>query len=75
MLSFFPRVVFDEILNLIESVSEGFPSYSSEKEKCVINNHIFQNATRFAVSVNEDQKSFLHSVGYLNCTNSHIRLD
>ena len=25
MLSFFPRGVLDEILNLIESVSEGFP--------------------------------------------------
>ena len=25
----FPRGVLDEILNLIESVSEGFPSYSS----------------------------------------------
>ena len=30
MLSFFPRGVLDEILNLIESVSEDFPSYSSE---------------------------------------------
>ena len=29
MLSFFPRGVLDEILNLIESVSEGFPFYSS----------------------------------------------
>ena len=29
MLSLFPRGVLDEILNLIESVSEGFPSYSS----------------------------------------------
>ena len=29
VLSFFPRGVLDEILNLIESVSEGFPSYSS----------------------------------------------
>ena len=28
MLSFFPRGVLDELLNLIESVSEGFPSYS-----------------------------------------------
>ena len=28
VLSFFPRDVSDEILNLIESVSEGFPSYS-----------------------------------------------
>ena len=28
VLSFFPRDVLDEILILIESVSEGFPSYS-----------------------------------------------
>ena len=28
MLSFFPRGVLDEILNIIESVSEGFSSYS-----------------------------------------------
>ena len=28
MLSFFPRGVLDEILNLIESVSDDFPSYS-----------------------------------------------
>ena len=31
VLSFFPRDVLDEILNLIESVSEGFPSYSCIK--------------------------------------------
>ena len=31
VLSFFPRDVLDEILNLIESVSEDFPSYSSER--------------------------------------------
>ena len=29
MLSFFPRGVLDEILNLIESVSEEFPTYST----------------------------------------------
>ena len=28
MRSFFPRDVLDEILNLMESVSEGFPTYS-----------------------------------------------
>ena len=28
MLSFFPRGVLDKILNLIESVSEGVPSFS-----------------------------------------------
>ena len=31
---------------------------TSEKEKSVINNHIFHNATSFAVSVNEDQERF-----------------
>ena len=30
VLSFFPRDVLDEILNLIESVSEDFPSYSKD---------------------------------------------
>ena len=30
VLSFFPRDVLDEILNLIESVSEDFPSYSKQ---------------------------------------------
>ena len=38
MLSFIPLDVFDEILDLIESVSEGFPTYSciqkEETEKC-----------------------------------------
>ena len=34
MLSFFPRDVLDEILNLIESVSEGFPTYSSYSKLC-----------------------------------------
>ena len=28
MPTFFPRDVLDEILDLIESVSEGFPTYS-----------------------------------------------
>ena len=32
MLSFFPRDVLDDILDLIESVSEGFPTYSSIDE-------------------------------------------
>ena len=37
MLSFFPRGVLDEILNLIESVSEDFPSYSCEHYVCHCN--------------------------------------
>ena len=37
----FPRGVMDEILNLIESVSEGFPSYSL----------IFMSETKFDLTV------------------------
>ena len=40
MLSFFPRGVLDEILNLIESVSEGFPSYS-----CIISSQYMHVAS------------------------------
>ena len=35
VLSFFPRDVLDEILNLIESVSEDFPSYSFMEVKTI----------------------------------------
>ena len=35
VLSFFPRDVLDEILNLIGSVSEGFPSYSSKGVRAI----------------------------------------
>ena len=34
VLFLFPRGVLDEILNLIESVSEGFPSYFFKKNLC-----------------------------------------
>ena len=48
---------------------------NSEKEKSVINNHIFHNATSFAVSVNEDQQRLPTFYWLANCTNNHIRLD
>ena len=35
MLFFFPRGVLGEILNLIESVSGGFPSYFSNAVYCI----------------------------------------
>ena len=52
MLSFFPRGVLDEILNLTESVSEGFPSYSfiglclscRRRELNSLSNHFFSAA-------------------------------
>ena len=33
VLSLFPRDVLDEIMDLIESVSEGFPTYSYTMEQ------------------------------------------
>ena len=43
VLSFFPRDVLDEILNLIGSVSEGFPSYSFIK--CTLHTESFFELT------------------------------
>ena len=45
-------------INTLQQELGGTKAYeqTSEKEKSVINNHIFHNATRFAVSVNEDQE-------------------
>ena len=45
MLSFFPRNVLGEILNLIESVSEGFPTYSdtvTDHDDNEIDDHVTQ---------------------------------
>ena len=55
VLFFFPVDVLDEIWDLIESVYEGFLTYSSEKEKTVINNHITHNATRGAFDLLESE--------------------
>ena len=51
----FPRGVVDEILNSIESVSEGFPSYSLKSESLVpeYSNHLENYGVIF------DRKLFL----------------
>ena len=36
--------------------TKAYEQTSEKKKKSVIDNHIFHNATRFAVSVNEDQE-------------------
>ena len=41
VLSFFPRDVLDEILNLIGSVSEGFPSYSCKSNNRTLEGRFF----------------------------------
>ena len=50
--------LFFRYIDTLKQELSGTKAYeqTSEKEKSVINNHIFHNATRFAVSVNEDQE-------------------
>ena len=52
VLSFFPRDVLDEILNLIESVSEDFPSYSckhGQKSCKLLLTGLISNLAKFRV--------------------------
>ena len=48
---------------------------TSENEKTVINNHIFHNATRFAVSVKEAQERLPTFYWLPKLHKKHIRLD
>ena len=58
MLSFFPRDVLDEILTLIESVSVGFPTYSSIMLlKIKIYIFLFQKARKVLRTINSAFKS------------------
>ena len=55
---YYLRIYNIHYINTSKQELSGTKAYeqTSEKEKSVINNHIFHNATRFAVSVNEDQE-------------------
>ena len=59
MLSFFPRGVLDEILNLIESVSEGFPSYSSIAHSLSLSSTHRPDITEILLKRTENRKSWL----------------
>ena len=61
VLSFFPRDVLDEILNLIESVSEDFPSYSSSAGASYNLDIVGQGPTALTVGAGGDPLSFLSS--------------
>ena len=61
---FFPRGVLDEILNLIESVSEGFPSYSCRE----------YNKNKKAVKFQGDMLNFCEFIQvYVFTTNHHLK--
>ena len=48
---------------------------TSAEEKYVINHHIFQNATRFGVSVDEDQERLPTFCWVPKLQNNHTSLD
>ena len=56
VLSFFPRDVLDEILNLIESVSEDFPSYSFFTDCPVITYNTQPMVCSLSRQVNHEKK-------------------
>ena len=64
-------------INTLKQELIGTKAYeqTSEKEKSVINNHIFHSATRFAVSVNEDHERLPTFYWLPKLHKKHIRLD
>ena len=67
VLSFFPRDVLDEILNLIESVSEDFPSYSFIRDAFIKKEHcvaiFFDLEKAYATTWKYGIMKDLHSIG------------
>ena len=67
VLSFFPRDVLDEILNLIESVSEDFPSYFCSK---LVNTTIVSKLSPLKLAEYRPKRVFLGKIkGYFPVQN------
>ena len=64
VLSFFPRDVLDEILNLIESVSEDFPSYSTLSLKNHVIPRLEDRNLKFYRIRGEERKHAYHYMQY-----------
>ena len=77
VLSFFPRDVLDEILNLIESVSEDFPSYSfmlflsDDNQSEVI--EAFNSTARYLKDLLNTDNNFFESMVTHNFTLQNFR--
>ena len=76
MLSFFPRGVLDQILNLIESVSEDFPSYSFNSTSRYLDDLLNIDNTLFDSMVNNIYPSELqlHKANVSNTEASFLDL-
>ena len=71
VLSFFPRDVLDEILNLIESVSEDFPSYSFKTvSSCQISKCNGKIQSRTPISIGHPINALLVRLGVIHCASS-----
>ena len=67
MLSFFPRGVLDEILNLIESVSGDFPSYSFIFVKAAVAYAILERTSGLEPSSETTAPRYLKLIAVPNC--------
>ena len=60
MLSFFPRDVLDGIWDLIESVSEGFPFYSSIAHSLSLSSKNSPNMNEILLKWTKNRNSSIH---------------
>ena len=69
--------MFTVLFSTLKHELSGTKAYrqTSEKEKSVINNHTFIMPPGLLLVSMKTKRGFLHSIGYLNCTNNHLRLD
>ena len=76
MLSFFPRGVLDQILNLIDSISEDFPSYSFNSTSRYLDDLLNIDNTLFDSMVNHIYPSELqlHKANVSNTEASFLDL-
>ena len=71
MLPVFPRDVLDEILDLIESVSEGFPTYFCTHHKVKKQNKNKKNKTEYIQNSFLYTKSFYFEQCFYECSLRH----
>ena len=76
VLSFFPRGVLGEILNLIESVSEGFPSYSLEmKIPDLVKFSLFMKYVTLATADKQKNKQdYLKEKKNYSCNHNELKI-
>ena len=75
MLSFFPRDVLDEIWDLIESVSEGFPTYFCQSHSHFLHTSPTKAACSLAKATSISIEPFKRSVNCLHVSEKKNKLE